>query len=220
MLIFHSNLIYSLYSWLVESGGILDGNPIALISPVAATTGNNSPMSHFQNFGSDLLHIPFGLLIIEATSEGQPVSSIYAEHCHCQSFQKSGSVGAPNIMENVNIMCSNVVPASGIVVGTPPTIKTITETDTNTEPPKTNMTGVNQAPTGLKSVEPQPSATGLASTEQDKQDDTISKIISGQQPDPAKLKEAQENAKNPKKGSAKDPKKKNSKAISAKGLET
>lgn len=74
-----------------------------------------------MNMGSELTHIPFGVLLVFKTrgtldgntqSRGKILSAVYMEYCMMEGYNFSISSQAPVIMENIAIQFDRVVPVA------------------------------------------------------------------------------------------------------------
>jgi hypothetical protein len=105
----HSNLDYSLYSWLpnflkneVEGGG--DGQILLAIPPGA------NGQTQWVSKESEIYLIPFGLLCISGTAGGDVIHAEYLERCFIQGGGNAKAAGSPLIVDNVGIMVTRPVP--------------------------------------------------------------------------------------------------------------
>lgn len=117
--------LYGFYSWLatimdtlatkrnLESFKFVE-DPGQMVADASAPK-SLSDIFQYHNIGSELFNAPFGLLMIYLDNKYMPIKSEYAENCKIAGKGTSIS-DSPFLMENVQIICSRILPAIGLKV--------------------------------------------------------------------------------------------------------
>lgn len=111
-----ANLAGMLYRWYLKSQGdnfFVPGNIHQPNSEVAEDLGGS-----FQivTLDSDIFDIPFGLLVVRMTENGEHISANYWERCLVAGMSETISAGQVVIMENIQLVFSQNRPADPRVV--------------------------------------------------------------------------------------------------------
>lgn len=123
------DLITSCYSWMVEVSKARSNQKMVFFRPPgakvnASSTNTDQDLSaygHVSDFGSELLNIPFGMLIVQLDSWNNIKVAGYAQICKIP--QRSSSYSSnPVTAQQSQIMVTRIIPATGMKVGTPPKI--------------------------------------------------------------------------------------------------
>lgn len=110
VLTYHSNLRHALYAWISK----LDDVPDEFLF---APGEEDSPgAAHFTTMDSDLMRVPFGLLLVTISAGGSRISREYFERCGLLNAGKASQAGAATISEQVSIEATRKVPANQIDV--------------------------------------------------------------------------------------------------------
>lgn len=118
----HSNLRHALYAWMALYDG---GKDLKYIFAPGETFSQNEPTNtgpseetngHLTTSESDLMRIPFGLLLVTMSAGGHRISREYYEKCYVQNIGKSVGAGQPLIQENVSIICTRKVPCNHLTI--------------------------------------------------------------------------------------------------------
>jgi hypothetical protein len=116
----HSDLKSAMYKWMgkVESFKQVTFQRIPGAAEVQG--GKSVLLKQFSGMESDLMNIPFGLLVVKQTANGTFVGSDFGERCYITNFGQADTSGNPIVIQNANIYINRVVPfmtKGGAVIG-------------------------------------------------------------------------------------------------------
>lgn len=108
---FHSNLRNALYSWLPRVGG----DDFAFrVKPGLTYTDDKTGDGHMITSESEIMRVPFGILLATMTAGGRVVTKEYFEKCYIQNVGKAVQAGSGLIQENVTLFVTRKVAAQGV----------------------------------------------------------------------------------------------------------
>ena len=113
VLTYFDNLRHACYAWIPNLKGDQPTEFLFAPGEEAGTAGH----SHFTNMESDLMRVPFGILLATVTAGGNVISKEYYEKCLFGSAGKSVQAGSAIIQEQVAITVTRKVPANGLKIG-------------------------------------------------------------------------------------------------------
>lgn len=107
VLVLHSDIGYSCYSWIpiLLSGG---SKTTDVELELALPPGVNGDR-HFVTMESDIFGIPFGLLAVTGSANGDLIHCEYLERCYFASGGYARSAGQPMVVESVGITVTRPV---------------------------------------------------------------------------------------------------------------